>query len=136
MPATLKTIVSMVLNALDLRDINFIDSRANFTISQVIVFNFKKCALFQARSHRSIDRKPPLPLYNEIKIHIETKLKKIITEWHDLGLNISYDRVLQLKSQFITTVCENFWKKELWNQTIMDCLTTLLSCQQLLSMLQ
>ncbi len=111
MPATLKTIVSIVLNGPDLRDQNLIDSQANLTISQAILFNFKKRASFPSRSRHSMDREPPLPLYIGIKIHTETRSKKLIPELHDLGLSISYDRVLQLESQLTTAVCENFLEK-------------------------
>ncbi len=54
-----------------------------------------------------LDREPPLPLYIGLKIHTETRSKKIITHLHDLGLSVSYDRVLQLESQLATVICEN-----------------------------
>ena len=97
-PSTLKTLVSMVLNGPDLKDQFSIDSQANITISQAILFNFKKRASFTAKSRHSMDRESPLPLYIGMKIHTETRSKKLITELHDLGLSISYDRVLQLES--------------------------------------
>ena len=111
MPSTLKTLVSMVLNGPDLEDQNSIDSQANLTISQAILFNFKKRASFSVKSRHSMDREPPLPLYIGMKIHTETRSKKLITELHDLGLSISYDRVFQLESQLATAVCENFLEK-------------------------
>ena len=44
-------------------------------------------------------------------LHTETRSKKIITQLHDLGLNVSYNRVLQLESWLATAVCESFQKK-------------------------
>ena len=111
MPYALKTLVSMVLNGPDLKDQDSIDSQANLTVSQAVLFNFKKHASFSAKSRHSIDREPPLPLYIGIRIHTETRSKKLITELHDLGLSISYDSVLQLESQLATTVDENFLEK-------------------------
>lgn len=46
-----------------------------------------------------------------MKIHTETRSKKIITQFYDLGLSVSYDRVLQLESQLTTAVSENFQEK-------------------------
>lgn len=110
-PSTLKTLVSMLLNGADLKDQDSIDSQANLTISQTILFNFKKRASSSVKSRHSLDREPPLPLYIGMKIHTETRSKKIITQLHNLGLSVSYDRVLQLESQLATAVCENFQDK-------------------------
>ena len=110
-PSTLKTLVSMLLNGANLRDQDCADSQANLTISQTILFNFKKHASF-AKSRHSFDREPPLPLYIGMKIHTETRSKKIITQLYDLGLSVSYDRVLQLESQLATAVCEDFLEKK------------------------
>ena len=112
-PSTLKTLVSMLLNGANLRDQDCADSQANLTISQTILFNFKKHASF-AKSLHSLDREPPLPLYIRMKIHTETKSKnkKIITQLYDLGLSVSYNRVLQLESQLATAVCEDFLEKK------------------------
>lgn len=46
-----------------------------------------------------------------MKIHTETRSKKIITQLYHLRLSVSYDRILQLESQFATAVCENFQEK-------------------------
>jgi len=50
-------------------------------------------------------------LYIGIKVHTETRSKKLITQLYGLGLSVSYDRVLQLESQLATAVCEDFQKK-------------------------
>ena len=41
----------------------------------------------------------------------ETRSKKIITQLHELGLSVSYNRVVQLESQLATAVCESFQEK-------------------------
>lgn len=109
-PPTLKTILSMLLNGADLKDQDSMDSQANLSISQAILFNFKNSASCAAKNRHFSGRKPPLPLYIGMKIYTETRSKKIITQLHDLGLNVSYN-IVQLLA---TAVCEIFRKKELW----------------------
>jgi len=109
-PTNIKTMVSMLLYGADLKDQDSTDSQANLTISQTILFNFKKHVSPSVKSHHSLEREPPLALYIGMNIHTETRSKKLITQLYDLGLSVSYDRVLQLQSQ-LTTVCENFQNK-------------------------
>lgn len=75
MPSSLKTLVSMLLNGADLKDQDAIDSQANLTVSQTILFNFNKCVSSSPKSRHSLDREPPLPLYIGMKIHTETRSK-------------------------------------------------------------
>ena len=110
-PSTLKTIVSMLLNGADLNYQDSVDSQAILTISQTILFNFRKRAPSATKSRHFSGREPPLPLYLGMKIHTEKRSRKITTHLHDLGLSVSYDRVLQLENQLATAVCENFQEK-------------------------
>ena len=96
-PSTLKTLVSMLLNGANLKHQDSIYSQASLTISQSILFNFKKCASSSSKSRHSLYREPPLPLYIGMMIHTETRSKKTVTELHDMGLSVSYDRILQLE---------------------------------------
>ena len=108
MPYTLKTLVSMLLNGANLKHQDSIDSQASLTISQSILFNFKKCASSSSKSRHSLDREPPLPLYIGMMIHTETRSKKTVT---DVSLSVSYDRILQLEDKLATAVCEDFRDK-------------------------
>ena len=77
-PFTLKTLVSMLLNGANLKHQDSIDSQASLTISQNILFNFKKCASSSSKSRHSLYREPPLPLYIGMMIHTETRSKKTV----------------------------------------------------------
>ena len=103
-PSILKTLVSMLLYGAILKD-------QVLTISQTILFNFNKQTSSSTRSRHSSEREPPLLLYIGIKVHTETQSKKLITQLYDLGLIVSYDRVLQLESQLATAVFEDFQRK-------------------------
>ena len=52
-----------------------------------------------------------MPLYIGMMIHTETRSKKTVTELHDMGLSVSYDRILQLEDKLATAMCEDFRDK-------------------------
>ena len=103
-PSTLKMLVAMLLNGPDVKQQDSNDSQACLTISQTILFNFKKKGLAAGKSRHSMKYEPPLPLYIGLDIHTRLRSKKIVTELHELGLSVSYDRVLQLENQLATAV--------------------------------
>ena len=106
-PSSLITLVSMLLNGADLKDQDVTDSQENLTIAQLILFSFQ-ISTSSAKSRHSLGREPPLPLYVGMKIHTETRSRKIIMILNDLDLTVSYRRVLQLENQLATAVCEDF----------------------------
>ena len=106
-PSSLITLVSMLLNGTELKDQDVSDSQANLTIAQLILFNFKM-STSSAKSRHSVGRESPMPLYVGMKIHTETRSRKMITHLNDLGLTVSYSKLLQLEHQLATAVCENF----------------------------
>ena len=110
-PPLLKTLVSMLLNGADLGDQDTADSQANLTVSQTILFNFKKHLSSSATSRHSMSREPTLPLYIGMKIHTETRSKNPIKQFFDLGLSVSYDRLLKIENQLANAVCEDFQEK-------------------------
>ena len=106
-PTNLKYFVSMLLNGPNLTDQDSTDSQSCLTISQAIVFNIKKRGSTVANhSRHSLDYEPPLPLYIGMNLHTQTRSKKLITQLYQLGLSVSYDRILQLENQLATSICE------------------------------
>ena len=77
----------------------------------MILFNFNLCTS-STKSIHSLHREPPLPLYVGMKIHRETRSKKIITQLYNLGFCVSYDRIFQLENQLATAVCNDFHDKK------------------------
>lgn len=110
-PAALKTLVSMLLNGSDLTDQELGDSQPILTISQTILFNLKKHTSSATKARHSLDREPPLPLYIGLKVHTETRSKNLLSQLFNMGLSVSYERVLQLEGQLATAVCNNFQSK-------------------------
>ncbi len=89
------------------------DSQASLSISQAILFNCKKLKKKDsvAKVCHSTVHEPPLPLYIGLNVHTQTRSKKLITQLYELGVSISYDRILQLENQLATAVCQDMEKK-------------------------
>jgi hypothetical protein len=110
LPTTLK---SLVLSGADLMDQDSADSQACLSVSQTVLFNCKKSKKKDsaAKVRHSSEHEPPLPLYIGLNVHTQTRSKKLITQLYELGLSISYDRILQIENQLATAVCRDMEKK-------------------------
>ena len=99
LPSSLKTLISLILNGSNLKNQEKQESQACLTIGQAIVFNAKKRSTAdpEAKPRHSLAREPPLPVYIGLNIHGLTRSKHLINQLHQLGICISYERVLQLE---------------------------------------
>ena len=91
-------------------------SRAALSISQILMFNsVKYCrgadSVNHSRERHNRDCETPLALYVAFKLHVATRKRSLIDAFFNLGICISYDRLLQLTSDLGNGVCERF---ELW----------------------
>lgn len=107
-PASLKLILSMILNGATLKDQSKSDSQACLTIGQMIFFNTKKKASNAVKTRHVLEREPPLPVYIGMCVHSRSRNKTLIQQLHKMGLSISYDRVIQLEDQMAISACERF----------------------------
>lgn len=109
LPSSLKSLVSMILNGPNLKNQDKHDSQASLTIGQCIVYNTKKRTSHTAvKSRHTLDRQPPLPIYIGINVHALTRSKKLIQQLYQMGISISYDRVMQIEDWITTSACERF----------------------------
>ena len=95
----------MLLNGPNIKDQDSVDSQSSLTIAQIILFNCKKRLSVADTSRHNLNFEPPLPMYVGMKIHTQTRSKKLVMEMNELGLSISYDRLLQLENQLANSVC-------------------------------
>ena len=95
----------MIINGPNLIESN--DSQLCITVGQTIVHNVnKRKPNSPTKVRHTVDREPPLPIY--INIHALTRSKKIIQPLHQMGISVSYDRVMQIEEWLATAVCERF----------------------------
>ena len=105
-PASLKTLVSMILNRVNLKEQQHIESQPCLTISQTTLFNSKKRSTsFECHTRA---REPPLPIYIGFNIHSLTRCTTLITKLYQLGLSVSYDRVMETQDWLATASTERF----------------------------
>ena len=106
-PTNLKYLVSMILNGSSIKDQETTDSQNSLTISQAILYNCKRRSLQStSMSHHSKKLIPPLPIYIALKIHSLTRSKKLVSELYQLGISISYKRLLELQDQIASNLCQ------------------------------
>ena len=110
LPSSLKSLVSLILNGSNLKDQDKCESQACLTASQVILYNVKKqpSANPDAKPRHVLQREPPLPVYIGLNIHQMFRSKKLINQLYQMGICISYNRVLELEEWIATSVCERF----------------------------
>ena len=115
LPTTLKSLITMLLEGADMMEQDSAESQACLTVSQMLLFNCKKTkkrhSTTAAKVRHSLEYEPPLPLYIGLNIHTQTRSKKLVTQLFNLGLSISYDRVMQLENQLATAVCQDMVEK-------------------------
>ena len=49
-----------------------------------------------------------MPIYLGLMIHAETRKRKLVDKLYDLGLSISYDRVLSISTSLANSVCKQY----------------------------
>ena len=99
----------MILNGPNVKDQGKHESQACLTVGQGIVFNAKKrTAQTSMNPRHSLEREPPLPIYIGINVHAQTRSKKLVQQLFEMGISISYDRVMQIEDWIATSASERF----------------------------
>ena len=109
-PASLKSLIYMILSGLDIENTEAQDSQPCLTVCQTIIFNGKerrgRSKTGQTRHTKS--REPPLPLYIGLTIHATTRSKALIMKLYELGLSVSYQRIMEIEESLASSVSEQF----------------------------
>ena len=82
-------------------------SQSALTISQLLQFNsvkHKRQGLTSVKHSRA--QETPLPLYVGTMLHSVTRKKELVDKMHEIGLSVSYDRVLRVSASMANAVCE------------------------------
>ena len=88
---------------------------AALSVSQLVVFNFIKqlrTSQPSANFRHELDSETPLPLYLGLKVHAVTRSKTLVNILNNLGLCLSYDRVLQSQSNISNRICKCYKEGE------------------------
>ena len=118
-PPSLFALVNMILEGANIKHqtqlAHTTTTKPALTISQLLVFNSVKHARnvdssSSARHNRS--RETPLPIYLSLQIHAVTRSRGLVDTLFNLGLCVSYDRLLQITSDIANGVCQRFRLKD------------------------
>ena len=112
-PPSLLALVNMILDGVNIKHqtqlVNTITTQSALAISQLMVFN----SVYQARNvdssnpaRHSRSQETPLPLFLSFKIHAVTRSRCLVDTLLNLGLCVSYDRLLRLTSDIANGVCQ------------------------------
>ena len=110
-PKSLLALLNMILKGPNIKHQSQIgtgNTTAALSISQLVMFNRVKHANPSGSIYHSHERETPLPLYLAMKIHAVTRSRNLIDTLFNLGISVSYDRLLQLTSDIGNGVCECF----------------------------
>lgn len=113
-PESLKTLIGMILGGPGnkTRSSDMTEAQTTQSISQLMLFNATKrsrqSGATGASYHHSRDREPPLPIYLGLMTHAETRKRTLVDKLYNLGLSISYDRVVELSTDVGNSVCARF----------------------------
>jgi hypothetical protein len=107
-PSSLKYLLTMIMKNPNMKDQGKSESQACLTVGQAIVYNTTKKSPSAGKSRHSREREPPLPIYIGMNVHMLTRSKKLIHQLYQMGLSISYDRIMQIEDWIATSACERF----------------------------
>ena len=107
-PQSLKTLVAMTLGGVNInsQSANQSIAQAVLSLSQLIMFNRTiRRRKGSTSSYHSKQREPPLPIYIGCLIHAKTRKRGLVNMFHELGMSVSYDRVLRLSTDMGNSLC-------------------------------
>ena len=111
---SLLSLVNMILKGPNIEQQSKIDTvgtSAALSISQLLMFNHVKhergATPINSTYHRH-ERETPLPIFVALKIHAITRSRNLIDTLFNLGICVSYDRLLQFTTDIGNGVCERF----------------------------
>ena len=110
-PDVLLAFVNMLIEGPNIKsqlDRTIHQRNAGLTIAQLIVFNCVKRPKLQSHIRHKKSNETPLPIYVGLKLHSETRKRELVDRLHNLGLSISYDRLLRMSSGIANRLCSQY----------------------------
>ena len=113
-PESLKALMDMILEGPSMKKTAVEENPSKMTcltIAQLLAFNSTRHVSNGSSpgySRHSREREYPLPIYVALKIHGETRKKSLIDAFFNMGLCISYDRVLAISTDIANSVTTRF----------------------------
>ena len=99
----------MILNGL-LKDQDKSELQSCLTISQTIIFNTKSRVYKPntSKTRHALSCEQPLPLYLGLSLHSLTRSKSLIAKLYQMGLCVSYERIMEIEEWLANSVSKRF----------------------------
>lgn len=113
-PASLLALVSMVLYGPNItaQSSSASTPQPALTLSQLLMHNScvrqRQTTISTPTIKHNHERETPLPIYLGVMIHTKTRKKHLVDALFDLGLCVSYDRVLEICTELGNKVCHHY----------------------------
>ena len=112
-PVSLLALVAVVLNGPNIKAQSSSSAMPQpvLTILQLLMYNsLVQRQENQAKSttRHSKERETPLPIYLGMMVHTKTRKRKLVDKLYELGLSISYDRVLDISTELDNKICHHY----------------------------
>lgn len=112
LPTSLLSLVNMILNGpnIEAQACSSTTGQSALTISQLLQYNtyIHRRDGDIKRERRNKSRETPLPIYVGLTVHAKTRSRELVEILHDLGMCISYDRVLAISTHLGNEVCRHY----------------------------
>ena len=114
MPNSLLALVTVVLNGPNIKSRSSNVSHAALSLSQLLLYNSMKRYNENDTDivRHSQQREAPLPAYLGVMLHTKTRKRELVDALCNLGLGISYDRVLKISIELGNNVCYYYQQKK------------------------
>ena len=88
--------------------------QAGLSIAQLLQYNsfVRRREGDIKRERHNKTRETPLPIYAGLIVHAKTRSRDLVEKLHELGLSISYDRVLAISTELGNSVCHQYHQED------------------------
>lgn len=101
----------MILTGVNIENTEAQESQPCLTVCQTIFFNAKERSTTKSKTgqtrHTKV-RESPLPLYIGLNVHALTRSKTLVTKLYQMGISVSYQRIVELEDMLAVSVSDRF----------------------------
>lgn len=111
-PKELLTLTNMILHGPDIESQSDGMSQASMSIARLLLFNssVKRRSNSKQMKH-SLDRESRLPIFVGLTVHAKTHRRDLVDILFQLGISVSYDRVMDIIAGMGNQVCQHYLEK-------------------------
>ena len=107
-PKSLFTLTSTILNGTSLESNKETPDQHSLSLSQLLIFNTRDNAMTLTNTRHEKQNETPLAIYVGLLIYAKTRKRNLIDTFFQLGLSISYSRVLSISNELANRACSYF----------------------------